>query len=327
MGRRILWLDGAKAIAIVAMIIGHVVPLESSVRTLIFSFHMPLFFIATGFTHKEPQDYIGWWKQVKKDIKRILLPCVIACAVSVAFSVAFDGFGVLAESARYTLDGLLWSSAVEVKGHAALGALWFLVALFWGKTLFGLTQVMFPGINRNILYLFFALTSWVLSQENLWLPQAMDIVPIILTFLAVGEFLRSIYQNTYKKYSHWIVPGAFLLWSICVIQGINIEIGTRYYPFFWLSILEAIAGSICVFALAEVLCQNAAVSTMLTFIGRHTLALLCIHTLDWPVAFLWNGQSVWRASILRLIVDLILLVCFVGLKYILFDNLLKKARN
>ena len=54
---RIAWIDIAKAIAIFAMIEGHVVAYGGYARNLIYSFHMPLFFILTGFTIKEVTDF------------------------------------------------------------------------------------------------------------------------------------------------------------------------------------------------------------------------------------------------------------------------------
>ena len=47
--KRILWLDIAKAIAIFAMIEGHTAPYGGALRNFIYSFHMPLFFIASYY--------------------------------------------------------------------------------------------------------------------------------------------------------------------------------------------------------------------------------------------------------------------------------------
>lgn len=48
-GKRIEWIDVAKAICILLMIAGHTYPVGSKVRNIIFSFHMPLFFILSGY--------------------------------------------------------------------------------------------------------------------------------------------------------------------------------------------------------------------------------------------------------------------------------------
>lgn len=49
MKKRIEWVDIAKGIAIMLMVIGHEVS-NGLVYALIFSFHMPLFFILSGYT-------------------------------------------------------------------------------------------------------------------------------------------------------------------------------------------------------------------------------------------------------------------------------------
>ena len=45
--KRIAWIDMAKAIAILLMVIGH--EASGNIYTWIFSFHMPLFFILSGY--------------------------------------------------------------------------------------------------------------------------------------------------------------------------------------------------------------------------------------------------------------------------------------
>lgn len=46
MHKRILWIDIAKALTIICMIIGHIVP-GGEARNLIYSFHMPLFLLGS----------------------------------------------------------------------------------------------------------------------------------------------------------------------------------------------------------------------------------------------------------------------------------------
>ncbi len=51
---RIEWVDIAKGIGIILVIIGHVNTFNSSVKEWIYSFHMPLFFILAGVTISPP---------------------------------------------------------------------------------------------------------------------------------------------------------------------------------------------------------------------------------------------------------------------------------
>ena len=45
---RIVWLDVAKGMAIILMVLGHS-GLPSVINSFIFAFHMPFFFVASGF--------------------------------------------------------------------------------------------------------------------------------------------------------------------------------------------------------------------------------------------------------------------------------------
>lgn len=63
--KRIAWVDIAKAIAIIGMIVGHEVT-NDTLRIFIFSFHMPLFFILSGYTSGPVQEWGRFLAKVKK---------------------------------------------------------------------------------------------------------------------------------------------------------------------------------------------------------------------------------------------------------------------
>lgn len=57
-----MWIDIAKGLAILLMIIGHELRPQSHLYVLIFSFHMPLFFILSGYTARPVKS----WTYLKK---------------------------------------------------------------------------------------------------------------------------------------------------------------------------------------------------------------------------------------------------------------------
>ena len=72
--KRIDWVDCAKGIAIILVLIGHTVTFDTEsqrlARGIIFSFHMPLFFVLAGITLS-----IGTRELCKKKKKRIQKAC------------------------------------------------------------------------------------------------------------------------------------------------------------------------------------------------------------------------------------------------------------
>ncbi len=45
---RIAWLDGARGIGILLIVLGHVIPMTTPISHFIYSFHVPLFFFLSG---------------------------------------------------------------------------------------------------------------------------------------------------------------------------------------------------------------------------------------------------------------------------------------
>ena len=72
MNKRIQWIDILKGIAMILVIAGHTI--SGVPRSIIFSFHMPLFFALSGYTYKLASDGGGVMHRIRKDCKHLLLP-------------------------------------------------------------------------------------------------------------------------------------------------------------------------------------------------------------------------------------------------------------
>ena len=70
------FIDIARGIAIILMIVGHVVKFNGLVWRIIYSFHMPLFIICSGYFFKKEEKLS---ECIKKVIKKLILPYVICC--------------------------------------------------------------------------------------------------------------------------------------------------------------------------------------------------------------------------------------------------------
>lgn len=221
--KRIQWIDISKAIAIILMIIGHVLPYGSEGRNLIFSFHMPLFFILTGYTIKEVNNFKDLGNQIIKDFKKIYIPCIITQFINIIISFFING-GDFFQLTRTSVEQIFWASAVNVNIHPSLGALWFLVVLFWTKSLYSLMNVILQHQNKGIVFLFLTLIGRLVSKY-IWLPQSMDVVLIAVLFIYIGQVMKE-YSNILQKNQMILTIGCFSLWMISWEYGIYIEMGT-----------------------------------------------------------------------------------------------------
>ena len=67
---RIHWIDIAKGICIISIVIGHVYH-NSFIRTYALSFDVPMFFFLSGLCYRKPDDSIEYF--INK-IKRVVVP-------------------------------------------------------------------------------------------------------------------------------------------------------------------------------------------------------------------------------------------------------------
>lgn len=73
-------IDIAKGIAIIAVVLGHCTLIPwNPWRCIIYSFHMPLFFIFAGYFYKEKEIKVA----LSNDFRRLIVPYVIFALIAV----------------------------------------------------------------------------------------------------------------------------------------------------------------------------------------------------------------------------------------------------
>ena len=88
---RIRWIDIAKAIAIICMIVGNIVPWGSSVRNFVFSFDVPLLLVLMGFTAEEAKSLPELWRQIKKDFWKFMVPYIAFHVADIIVAMSLYG--------------------------------------------------------------------------------------------------------------------------------------------------------------------------------------------------------------------------------------------
>ena len=311
--KRIAWIDMAKAIAILLMVIGH--EASGSIYTWIFSFHMPLFFILSGYTARRVDTWAGFRKTISKLFKRIwILAAIMIILLAVENYLFYPA--PIADVIKTTAMGIFWGSNGARPGLNNVGVIWFLFAYFWARIIFDTGRLIIKDDRYNgIMFAIMAYTGYLISQK-IWLPQALDIALIATFFMWGGAILHSyqFFSNSKIEFLTTLVSLAFWLW--CVQNGLHIELAIRSYPNFVITVIEAIAGTIVICYLSRGLMSTALTSWLVIF-GRNSIILLCIHHLDFYWVF-WGGliHSPWHAVLLRLIVDVITMLLVLAVKYL-----------
>jgi fucose 4-O-acetylase-like acetyltransferase len=108
---RLAWIDVAKGITILLVVVGHTAPFGSTMRNYVFSFHMPLFFILSGYTAKSAKSAKEYVQHIIKNFCKLILPCV---CVEMGRDLLYAFPSLLTE------NGVFWS--ILKRGGETLGS-------------------------------------------------------------------------------------------------------------------------------------------------------------------------------------------------------------
>lgn len=150
-----------KGVAIILMVMAHA-GCPDVLRKFIYLFHMPLFFMMSGYCFKG--EYVfKKWKFLKKRIKGLYIPYVkwsliFLCCHNLFYylNIYNESYGFLGKiSHLYSLKETLLRSATiitKMSGHdQLLGGFWFLRALLFGSIISLLVISYFKRIKTAII--------------------------------------------------------------------------------------------------------------------------------------------------------------------------------
>lgn len=308
---RIDWIDFLKGIAILLVIYAHTI--TGWRRSVIFSFHMPLFFMLSGYTFRKTWHSKCEWKKIRGDFLRLFLLAYIIWAFR--FSVYIFRDHVHYNAIQIYLS-LLYASGSEYSHNdmlvPAFGMMWFLIVLFEVRTIYRFIRKTSKlwiggGIALSICY------GGILISKFFYLPLSLDVAMVAYIFFFIGTVVRNVEGNKRK-----IITGviAILVWTVLLSQRMHFEMAERYYPYQLLSIVMASAGCIGICLLTSVAYRNCVFTKAFATIGRHSLVLFIIHAFD-TVWFYYISElslSVDWIAIIRIVTDLILLGIVISVK-------------
>ena len=134
---RINYFDIAKGIGMLCVILGHLS--VSGINMIVFTFHMPLFFIISGYFLKKHDTKV----LIHKKARQLLVPYLLTCMAIMILSALKDLLLGRTEEMFHNL--LLWAYAgFYGSGNPysqpfyvkPIGAIWFLLAMFWSVIIY-----------------------------------------------------------------------------------------------------------------------------------------------------------------------------------------------
>lgn len=123
--------DILKGIGIIMVVVGHYSALNPVIFNVIFSVHMPLFFIVAGYFLKPNTDLFA---TLRKDVKRLIMPYLLTMVVLIAYNIVVHGL-LYHEGAKIVpiLRATIFPSLLRMDPDCPSIPVWFLLALFWAR--------------------------------------------------------------------------------------------------------------------------------------------------------------------------------------------------
>lgn len=297
-------IDVVRIVAMLAIIAGHV-SVNGPLRPFLYSWHVPVFFVLSGYLWKERRSF---GQVVVRRAKSLLVPYV-------AWLVILGTVALTIESSRGGVEpsrplNLLWG------GQFATGrpfwAIWFVPALFFATLIYRLLARL-PILLQWLVALALCIVSvYVPGDFARYLPLGMGLALPGVLFMVAGVTL----QRIRSLITHPVGVGLLLLVVSfgSMAFGLSgpvdlkeLDLGTPA-----LSAVVAIMTSVGLIMLAEGLLPrfSARLAPMVTPLARASLAVLFLHVLTLtalrsaglplPVVFLLTVCVVWAVGVLLL---------------------------
>ena len=192
--QRLAFIDNAKAIGIVLVVLGHIADTPPLLATLIYSFHMPLFFFVSGFLLAPRRVEEPLSMNLKRLARILLTPYTLFFAISLVFWLLTRNLGDRANKfANVGLQDAVWGFLTGRSVDMFINPpLWFFPALFVCAAIYFVSRrLMSSRLVFSLSVIMAALIFNVANPKADQLPWGLDIAWMALAFYATGHWLRT----------------------------------------------------------------------------------------------------------------------------------------
>ena len=208
MSERVKWVDYAKGIGILLVIIGHTVS-NPVIRGAIFSFHMPLFFILSGYTTKRAKSKEDLKNRLVRTFHQLIIPAYVLWIIRLPF---FYASGRLDYSVFQLFLCTFFANGSSFDLHGTevpmFGMMWFLVTLFIVRNAYGVLDYYLSGKNMTIISSLISLCGMI-TGHFVYLPFDFDIAMTSMMFFHIG----SVFKNKKIGFSFRKLISSLLIWG------------------------------------------------------------------------------------------------------------------
>lgn len=283
---RIAWVDNARAIGILLVVVGHAPGLPPVLHRLIYSFHMPLFFFLSGYLLQSSGPEPSVWHFLKRSARSLLVPYLFFGLLSYLYWLPTHSRGTFGRdyASLSPFDPLYGLAYGTIDGLYMNRVLWFFPCLFCTVVLFSMASRI-----RHLPLQWFVLVEAALLGLYMptflgraRLPWNLDAALAALAFYAAGHFFRSRGEAHLhapgRRWLGWaLLPAAAAACGVMALSNMGVEMSKMEFGSRALFLGAAFAGILATILASRLLPSTAAAR----WLSHNTIVVFPLH----PILF------------------------------------------
>ena len=270
--RRIDWIDSAKGLGIILVVIGHVErgltfakllpasPIVLFMDRLIYSFHMPLFFFLSGLFLAHSIEKSSFNELLKNKARTIAYPYFVWSTITIAIKSLL---GSMTNHPR-TAGDILYLF------YAPIDQFWFLYTLFVLTLVLGF--LLSIGTNTILLIVLTILINPAVVSFPIHWGTFYEISSSAI-YVAIGTVVGKYYLGRAGSLNSSVLPLIFMTGCIVLITNAAVPLPGAA------QMLVALYGTASAVALSNMIKISSKLSRSFSFFGRHSLEIFVAHTI------------------------------------------------
>jgi len=262
------FIDFAKGIGILLVVWGHT---QTPFTRSIYIFHMPLFFMLSGFLF-ETKSFSFAIKRIIKLLRLLFFYYILSYLFFYVINF-FRGTPFVENSFFELFTGKeLYRYNVP---------LWFLLSLIWVSTIYQMMSKIKNQFAITIICLIISYTGLFLSKNAINLPYYLDSSMSVIFFYHLGYLIKK--YNLIRKY---VVNNKNFLLIFSLLSIVGAFSYTSYFSeirldirsnFFYINFLEYILINILILVSILILCNLIRYNRAINFLGVSSLVIMSVH--------------------------------------------------
>ncbi len=272
------FLDIAKGIGIILVVLGHTFSTPHLIYDTIYSFHMPLFFIISGYVYNQTKyNGLKFSKMLAHRAKRYLIPFYMFAGINLVltlgFNLVFRHMPITFSTIKTYVLGTLYCYA-DMRYMPNCSPIWFLMTLFIGGMIFWAIMKYSDKIRPIWAVLLLCVSFLLYFFVDFRLPLNLAPTGAAVFFMYVGYLI--------KRYNILKYSGLILLFLVGFIASYfnktNVGMNENTYGNVILFLIAAVCLSLSLLIFCKLVSGfNNPVNRFLKWLGSNTLLIIAFN--------------------------------------------------